>query len=217
MDKYLSVITNFGCHWECPYCIVRENGINVPKSTMEGLNGLESAIKETGATIVSISGGGDPLYGFGTNVLVPMYLGALFATCVKADVPVELHTSYFDTDCFLVGACKRVVYHLRNVADLLKVKRRENEIVRVVFVVTANLTVSDIEWIAKTVLYSDQIDELSFRQMVDSNYQPTDYHAEFLRAGHEKGIWYYIEQCDYNTYYAENRIYTKFSDIGKGE
>jgi hypothetical protein len=27
MDKYLSVITNFGCHGKCPYCIVRENGI----------------------------------------------------------------------------------------------------------------------------------------------------------------------------------------------
>lgn len=27
MDKYLSVITNFGCHGRCPYCIVRENGI----------------------------------------------------------------------------------------------------------------------------------------------------------------------------------------------
>lgn len=50
MDKYLSVITNFGCHGRCPYCIVRENGIKVPKSTVDGLDKLEDAITLTGAT-----------------------------------------------------------------------------------------------------------------------------------------------------------------------
>ena len=49
MDKYLSIITNFGCHGRCPYCIVRENGIKVPKSTIGGLDKLEDAIKMTGA------------------------------------------------------------------------------------------------------------------------------------------------------------------------
>ena len=47
MDKYLSVITNFGCHGRCPYCIVRENGIKVPKSTVGGLDKLEDAITLT--------------------------------------------------------------------------------------------------------------------------------------------------------------------------
>ena len=51
MDKYLSVITNFGCHGRCPYCIVRENGIKVPKSTVDGLDKLEDAITLTGANI----------------------------------------------------------------------------------------------------------------------------------------------------------------------
>lgn len=23
-DEYYSVITNFGCHWTCPYCIVKK-------------------------------------------------------------------------------------------------------------------------------------------------------------------------------------------------
>lgn len=72
MDKYLSVITNFGCHGRCPYCIVRENGIKVPKSTVDGLDKLEDAITLTGANIVSISGGGDPLYRYSDNPLVPI-------------------------------------------------------------------------------------------------------------------------------------------------
>lgn len=83
MDKYLSVITNFGCHGRCPYCIVRENGIKVPKSTVDGLDKLEDAITLTGANIVSISGGGDPLCRYSDNPLVPMYLGMVMGISLK--------------------------------------------------------------------------------------------------------------------------------------
>lgn len=31
--KCMSIITNFGCHYKCPYCIVKEN--NLPKDAME--------------------------------------------------------------------------------------------------------------------------------------------------------------------------------------
>lgn len=213
MDKYLSIITNFGCHGKCPYCIVRENGIKVPKSTIEGLNGLEQAIKDTGATILSISGGGDPLHGYDTNMVVPMYHGMIIGIGMKCNIPVELHTSYFDTD-YPYGVCRRVVYHLRNIKDLEHIIRHGNEIVRVVFVATKELSSEDIVWISRFVENSDQIDELSFRQMVDSNYQNTYYNNELLRYGHEKGFWYYIEQCDYNTYYVEGKLYTEFSKIG---
>ena len=89
MDKYLSVITNFGCHGRCPYCIVRENGIKVPKSTVDGLDKLEDAITLTGANIVSISGGGDPLYRYSDNPLVPMYLGMVMGICIKAGIPIR--------------------------------------------------------------------------------------------------------------------------------
>ena len=110
MDKYLSVITNFGCHGRCPYCIVRENGIKVPKSTVDGLDKLEDAITLTGANIVSISGGGDPLYRYSDNPLVPMYLGMVMGICIKAGIPMEMHTSYTESE-FPYHFCKRVVYH----------------------------------------------------------------------------------------------------------
>ena len=98
MDKYLSVITNFGCHGRCPYCIVRENGIKVPKSTVDGLDKLEDAITLTGANIVSISGGGDPLYRYSDNPLVPMYLSMVMGICIKAGIPMEMHTSYTESE-----------------------------------------------------------------------------------------------------------------------
>ena len=58
------------------------------------------------------------------------------------------------------------------------------------------------------------IDELSFRQMVDGNYQTTHYCEEYLRSGHKKD-WWYIEQCDFNLYYVEGNIYTEYSKIGE--
>lgn len=35
MNGHYSVITNFGCHWTCPYCIVRKTGLNVPVTDMQ--------------------------------------------------------------------------------------------------------------------------------------------------------------------------------------
>lgn len=214
MDKYLSVITNFGCHGRCPYCIVRENGIKVPKSTVDGLDKLEDAITLTGANIVSISGGGDPLYRYSDNPLVPMHLGMVMGICIKAGIPMEMHTSYTESE-FPYYFCKRVVYHLQSVEDLEYVERHGTEIVRVVFVATEKLSKEDITKISDFVHSSDQIDELSFRQMVNERYETEYYNHDFLKAGHEKGLWHYIRQKDYNIYYAENRIYTKFSEIGE--
>ena len=60
--QYMSIITNFGCHYKCPYCIVKENNLHIPRTTLAGLDNLEEALKENGCNIVSISGGGDPLH-----------------------------------------------------------------------------------------------------------------------------------------------------------
>ena len=60
-DRILSVITNFGCHGKCPYCIVRENEINVSTTTLNGLNKLDYYLKYYNSKLISVSGGGDPL------------------------------------------------------------------------------------------------------------------------------------------------------------
>lgn len=57
MNKYMSIITNFGCHYKCPYCVVKENNLHIPRTTLEGLNELENSLKENHCNIISISGG----------------------------------------------------------------------------------------------------------------------------------------------------------------
>lgn len=62
MEKYMSVITNFGCHYKCPYCVVKKNNLHIPKTTINGLNNLEKSLSDTNCTVISVSGGGDPLH-----------------------------------------------------------------------------------------------------------------------------------------------------------
>lgn len=162
MDKYMSVITNFGCHYSCPYCIVKNNNLQIPKSTIDGLNSLEEEIKKNQCNWVSISGGGDPLWNLENNV--EWYRKFFDITLHK--VQIELHTSMPNVKDAPYAYFDRVVYHLHDFEQLKSIKRLRNEIVRVVFVVTEKFTENLINRIAVYCHNSDIIDELSFRQMV---------------------------------------------------
>lgn len=211
MDKYISVITNFGCHYSCPYCIVKNNNLQIPKSTIDGLNSLYDEIKKNHCNWVSISGGGDPLWNFDNNI---EWYEKFFYMINKANVKAELHTSMLSLVNAPYRYFDRIVYHLHDFEQLYLIKCTNHEIVRVVFVVTENFTEDLINKIAVYCHNSNAIDELSFRQMVDNNYKETDYCREYLKEGHQK-LWWYIEQCDYNLYYCENKVYTEYSKIGE--
>ncbi len=210
MDKYMSVITNFGCHYSCPYCIVKNNNLQIPKSSIEGLDSLDDEIKKNQCNWVSISGGGDPLWNLENNI--EWYKKFFDITLGK--VKTELHTSMPNVKSAPYPYFDRVVYHLHDFEQLKYIKRVGHEIVRVVFVVTKNFTEDLINRIAVYCHNSNEINELSFRQMVDNNYEETDYCREYLKEGHQK-LWWYIEQCDYNLYYCENKVYTEYRKIGE--
>lgn len=208
MDKYLSVITNFGCHYSCPYCIVKNNDLHIPKTTMWGLNNLYNAIENNGCNWVSLSGGGDPLHNYEKN---KRWFREFFRS-IPRGVKTELHTSYIFLDDEVYAPYDRVVYHLIDVGDIDSITRLNGQIVRIVFVVTEKFTPELIDYIAQQAHDNPNIDELSFRQMIDGEYKTTDYCKEYLKAGH-KDRWYYIEQNDYNLYYAENKISHKYEDF----
>lgn len=207
-EKYLSIITNFGCHYSCPYCIVVNNNIEVPETTIKGLSNLKQTLIGHGCNIVSISGGGDPLHNYKEH---KDWYEKLSLILESMGIPMEIHTSYVNND-FPTNECKRVVYHLHDSRQLRQIKRKGNEIVRVVFVVTENMTEEDLHIISDYVKADASIDELSFRQQVEKDYQTMYYLHNVLLAGHKKD-WYYIQQHDYNLYYAENKVYTKYSEL----
>ena len=207
MDKYLSIITNFGCHYTCPYCIVKENNLHIPQTTMDGLDAVGRYMEEYDCNWISISGGGDPLYKFEQH---EEWYEKLFYLNM-GQYKVELHTSYVLKNK-LYGNFDRVVYHIRSLEDIDRIVRYGREIIRVVFVVTEDFTNDKIDTIVKMVKQNTNIDELSFRQMVDSNYNTTNYCQEYLELGHKKE-WYYITQGDYNLYYCEGKVSTRYEDF----
>lgn len=210
MDKYLSILTNFGCHFTCPYCIVKKNGIDIPKTTVRSLEGLDKAIEDTGANIISVSGGGDPLHNYPAHI---DFYEHLFRLCEDLKLPIEMHTSYIYS-MFPYEKCYRVVYHIQRVTDLFHINRYGNEKVRVVLVAVPGLSHDVIDAIADYVKRSSDIDELSFRQMVDENYETRYYNHEYLKAGHKKR-WWYIEQGDYNTYFVEGKLTNSYESLKK--
>ena len=54
--------------------------------------------------------------------------------------------------------------------------------------------------------------ELFARQRVDENYKET-YHLHDLLTEYHKKLWWYITQCDYNIYFHNGKVYTKYTDI----
>ena len=213
MDKYLSIITNFGCLYTCPYCIVKNNKMHFPETTIDGLDKLVENIKKYDCNWVSISGGGDPLHNLEKNAA---WYYKLFYI-LPDDVKLELHTSYISTDWWpdnwFSNSFERIVYHCHTLEDLYKIKKtRKDQIIRAVFVVDETFDEKLIDDIAFAVRDLPDIDELSFRQMVDDRYKATHYCEDYLKAGHQRD-WWYIQQCDYNIYYAENEVKFKYEDF----
>ena len=63
-DKCLSIITNFGCHYSYPECIVRNNKLKMtPTNENSSWISLSRILGENpDMNWVSVSGGGDPLF-----------------------------------------------------------------------------------------------------------------------------------------------------------
>ena len=95
-DKYLSIITNFDCHYSCPECIVRNNKLKMtPTEEYSSYMQLEHVLKNecNDCNWVSVSGGGDPLYHWWEH---QAWWTGFFSVCKELGRKIELHTSYYD-------------------------------------------------------------------------------------------------------------------------
>lgn len=92
-----SVITNFGCHYQCPYCITKQTGMMLPETdTLEVTNTVLQLIDEDEIDFLSFSGGGDPMHGIldnGRPTQHAAWYSLLQAVCQDHDIKTEMHTS----------------------------------------------------------------------------------------------------------------------------
>ena len=217
-ESMLSIMTNFGCHFGCRYCVYRENGINIPRTHIDafGWAELEEQLELHRGELVSVSGGGDPLYNY-DNIENQRFYMKLFELIHKYNCRLELHTSMVNR-WFLYEQCERVVFHFTMPNQIAMLNCLDSEIdlitpiIRVVYVVQEHYTKHLINEIVKEVSLNREIEELSFRQMINKNGQTEYYCHDYLKEGHGKR-WYYIEQSDYNEYFVQNHIEKEYLKI----
>lgn len=230
-NRNYSVITNFGCHYKCPYCITKQTGMHLPETDALAVSKtLRGLLEDDHIEFLSFSGGGDPMYGITTDKTRAAWYAMTQETCYWRNIETEMHTSaetlrqYMHDDdvmCLLSGF-DRVVYHCRTVDDLDRVNKafphhegvyRRGVVVRAVFVVTKETTINAVEEIAKAFHGCFGVDELTFRQMVDGDFTPDGTLRDYLLDGHSEGRWHYTEQGDYNRYIVNDRVFDRFKDI----
>lgn len=207
-----SIITNYGCHWLCPYCIVRNNHIGIPETDEAADTATVRRLADEGKLgFLSLSGGGDPMFRADRDRLA--WYREIGSIVHGVGAQYELHTSYkrsilnrepVDFD--------RIVYHCMRREQLRTIRRVGSEIVRAVFVVQDFMDEDYVRSIADEVKASDVITELSFRQRIGKDYQLTYHLHDFLKAGHRKD-WWYIQQGDYNHYIVNGRISDVYEDF----
>lgn len=217
----LSILTNFGCHFGCSYCVYRENGIKIPKTDVNtfGWSELEEQLKIHKGELVSISGGGDPLYNY-DYINNKKFYEKLMSLLEKYNCRLELHTSIVDMN-FDYSDCERAVFHftMPNQIKMLnqlygsRSKLYLPAIVRVAYVVQEHYTKHLIQEIVKEINARDSIiSELSFRQMIGKDGNSTYYLHDYLKEYHKKD-WYYIEQADYNEYFVQDHVEREYLEI----
>lgn len=216
-NMMLSILTNFGCHWGCRYCVYRENGINIPHTDLGtfGWEELEEQLKLHKGELVSVSGGGDPLYNYNENKRNQQWYAKLFQLLNRYDCRLELHTSFL-IEGFPYDKCERVVFHLTMPTQIELINNRLfklPKLVRVVYVVQDYYNEGLINQISRFAQDDkNSVNELSFRQMIGNNGETKYYCHDYLKEGH-KNLWYYIEQCNYNKYFVQDHIEEEYLKI----
>ena len=226
-----SVITNFGCHYKCPYCITKQTGMHLPETDALAVSKtLCGLLEDDYIEFLSFSGGGDPMHGITADKTRAAWYATTQEICYLHSVETEMHTSaetlpqyMHDDDVMrLLRGFDRVVYHCRTVDDIDRVNKAfphhkniygDGTAIRVVFVVTKETTINAVEEIAKAFRGCPAVDELTFRQMVDGNFAPDGTLRDYLLEGHRDGRWHYTEQDDYNRYIVNDKVYDRFEDI----
>lgn len=93
-----SIITDFGCKRNCPYCIWKTVGKNSQNIDIkEFCDKIENKISSLKKKKFSISGGGDPLNRTSQNFEIYSYFWMnIVSLCKKYKKKIDIHTSYIE-------------------------------------------------------------------------------------------------------------------------
>ena len=209
----ISIITNFGCGYDCPYCIWKGHSLEHrhDETDWEKLESFLRKGREKGFDHVSVSGGGDPLYRFGKHASWWLELQRI---CSKADLLIDVHTHMrpMRNDLawgFLYTYVRRLVLSSETLDDVMPYANSDDCPTlnrRIVHVVTGKDSMDDLLAYAKATC--GKMVGLSFKK---------------LHGGDDNGLWetakarlsgydaYFIADRDYNEYFMpDNTVSMRF-------
>lgn len=242
--RCLSIITQFGCHYKCPYCIVMTQDMNFKFTDETIFPRLIEKLKSGVYDSISLSGGGDPLYNFERNVGWYDKLYEIMSSMFP-QIKIKLHTSYLSLPPKLVNhpifsLIYLIAYHVNfnnklypssfftqntttststydiNSCKMELIRSYPHIQNRVVFVVEDYFTPQLIDTIyqyTSTTSNNHNIHQLTFRQLIDKDYNTTSTSMEYLLEGHKKHKWFYVHGTDFNEYLTMTSFETKFRNF----
>lgn len=196
----LSIITAFGCRFNCPYCIWRQEGRGYDPYFYDRARWLSSFYQNVNETF-SISGGGDPLEDFNLH---ERFWGRIEALCESRKIQYDIHTSFYTISKRPFKSIRKMVVHIRNQ------NFRAIYADRVVMVVNNELTVEGM----RLFEHSHPYIELSYREVVGDGFKPSEDVLAFAQNIQSRRLnGRFIRQDDYNQYlFPDGSIRTVFRD-----
>jgi organic radical activating enzyme len=204
----LSIITNFGCDEQCPYCIWKGHKFEHVKTTMQGTDwkALEAMISSQSR--ISVSGGGDPLFQLDKNM---DWWNRFFKIVQDVGVPVDLHTAKLAPVSFARNFAK-YVWHVKDITKPLASAYTQlvdyGIPIRVVAVGEERYSGHDFIAFAQQVVMMGF--QCSIRELVVDGKPFTENKALTMFLETELA-WKFVRQADYNKYFMpDNTVCDRF-------
>ena len=201
--KNISIITNFGCHSNCWYCIWKGHELEYvkQKTNWKKLRSFIQKYKNKGK--VSVSGGGDCLYKYNTYKI---WWNNFFKIAKEFNMLVDVHTrEKFHNNNFWknINRCVFSSDSLNNDKNYLEYLSKLTKL-RITHLVTAKTTNKMIE---QYLSFQNQIKcQFTIKQLVkfDDNNRYNEIRKKYPKL-------YHLDTGDYNIYYMpDNSIKNKF-------
>lgn len=171
INKGFTIITNFGCDCNCPYCITKHHPILQNAITdKDKINWkyLEKCISESDAPTVNLSGGGDPFYNWKDNL---DFYEKVYQLALKYNKKLDIHTRILPDDMSLIQKFRKIALsvEMNDKKAMERLKEMLPEIekttkLRVINVLNERMTKEDcLDYIQK--MHEIGVKQITFRQM----------------------------------------------------
>ena len=215
-NKGFTVITNFGCDCNCPYCITKhhpilQNAITV-KENIDWAK-LEECIAASPAPTVNLSGGGDPFYHWQENL---DFYDRVYKLAKKYGKRLDIHTRILPDDMELIKKFRKIALSVEmgDKKMIKTLKKRLPEIekttkLRVVNVLNERISSSEcVDYIEQ--MSQAGVKQITFRQMF-GNRKAYENFEKIRKQIDIPGVMF-LPDGEYHNYYftTNNQLYPYF-------